>query len=53
MNIILLLIILLLIFGVGPAWPAWNWSRNWGYMPVGGIGLVILVLLIILLLGRR
>ncbi len=49
MLIILLVILLLLSVGSYPAWP---YSRGWGYYPSSGLGLVLLVLLILLLLGR-
>ena len=48
--ITVLLVILLLM--AGGAFPSWNHSRSWGYFPSGGLGLVVLVLLILLLLGR-
>jgi hypothetical protein len=47
-TIILILLVLVLI-GVVPAWPH---SRSWGYGPTGGIGLIVAVLLILLLMGR-
>lgn len=47
-STILLVILILLLVGAVPAWPH---SRNWGYYPSGGIGLVLIVLLILLLLG--
>ena len=46
--LILLILILLLIFGL----PTWPYSRGWGYYPSGGIGLVVLILVILLLLGK-
>lgn len=46
----LLLIILILMF-VG-ALPSWPHSKNWGYYPSGGLGLVVVIILILLLLGR-
>jgi hypothetical protein len=46
---ILLVILILALFGALPRWPH---SRNWGYYPTGGIGLVLVVLMILLLLGR-
>jgi hypothetical protein len=49
-NMLLLLIILIvLLFGSVPAWP---YSREWGYYPSGGLGLVVLILVILLLMGR-
>lgn len=46
MTIILIILVLLLI-GVIPAWP---YSRSWGPYPSGGIGLILLILIILLLL---
>lgn len=46
--IILIVLILLLIFGL----PTWPYSRNWGYYPSGGIGLLVVILIILLLLGK-
>lgn len=49
LETILLVILILMLLGAIPAWPH---SRNWGYAPSGGLGLVVLVLVILLLLGR-
>lgn len=49
LGTILLIIVLLMLVGVIPAWPH---SRSWGYGPSGGLGLVLIILLILLLLGR-
>ncbi|HEX4415948.1 MAG TPA: DUF3309 family protein [Lacipirellulaceae bacterium] len=49
MPTILLIILILLLLGAVPAWP---YSRNWGYYPSGGLGLVVLILVILLLMGR-
>jgi len=49
MGTILLVILILLLVGALPTWPH---SRNWGYYPSGGLGLVLLILIILLLLGR-
>jgi hypothetical protein len=46
---VLIVILVLLLIGVLPAWPH---STNWGYGPSGGIGLVLLILVILLLTGR-
>ena len=46
-----LLIILLVLFLVG-ALPRWNHSRSWGYAPSGGIGLLLVIVVVWLLLGR-
>jgi Protein of unknown function (DUF3309) len=47
--LLLLIILIVLLFGTVPAWP---YSRGWGYYPSGGLGLIVLVLLIMLLMGR-
>jgi uncharacterized protein DUF3309 len=49
MLIILLVVLLLLALGSFPAWP---YSRSWGYYPSSGLGLVVVVLVVLLLLGR-
>ena len=46
---ILLIVLVLLLLGALPTWPH---SRGWGYMPSGGLGLVLLILLILMLMGR-
>jgi uncharacterized protein DUF3309 len=46
---ILLVILVLMLLGAFPTWPH---SRSWGYAPSGGIGLVVLILIILLLMGR-
>jgi hypothetical protein len=46
--LVLLILVILLIVGL----PTWPYSRNWGYFPSGGIGLVVLIVIILLLLGR-
>ncbi len=48
MGLILLVIVILLFAG---AMPTWGYSRNWGYGPSGGLGLILLILLILLLMG--
>jgi hypothetical protein len=49
MLIILLIILLLLSVGSYPAWP---YSRGWGYYPSSGLGIILIILLILLLMGR-
>lgn len=46
---ILLVILVLMLVGVVPAWPH---SRNWGYAPSSTVGLLVLILLILLITGR-
>jgi len=48
-GMILLIILILALIGVLPAWPH---SRSWGYGPTGGLGLVVVVIIVLLLLGR-
>jgi hypothetical protein len=48
-STILLIILVLALLGVIPIWPH---SRAWGYAPSGGVGLVVLILVILLLMGR-
>ncbi len=48
-STILIVILILLLLGVLPTWPH---SRDWGYFPSGGLGLVVLILLILWLMGR-
>jgi hypothetical protein len=47
MGLILLIILIILLLGAVPRWPH---SRNWGYGPSGGIGLLLVIVLILLLL---
>ncbi len=46
---ILLIILILMLAGALPTWPH---SKSWGYYPSGGLGLVVLVLLVLILMGR-
>jgi hypothetical protein len=46
---ILLVVLILMLIGVFPTWPH---SKSWGYGPSGGLGLVVVILLILVLLGR-
>lgn len=46
-----ILFIVLLIMLIG-ALPSWSHSKNWGYFPSGGVGIVLIVLVILLLTGR-
>jgi hypothetical protein len=51
MTVGTLLLILLVILLIG-ALPTWPYSSGWGYYPSGGLGLVLVILLILVLLGR-
>ncbi len=49
LGTILLIVLVLLLIGAIPSWPH---SRNWGYLPSGGLGIVVVILLVLLLTGR-
>ncbi|MGA8391322.1 MAG: DUF3309 family protein [Azonexus sp.] len=49
LGTILLIVLILILVGALPSWPH---SRSWGYGPSGGIGLVVIILVVLLLLGR-
>jgi len=49
LGTILLIVLVLLLIGAIPAWPH---SKNWGYGPTGGLGVVVIVLVVLLLMGR-
>lgn len=49
LGTVLLVILILLLLGALPTWPH---SKNWGYAPTGGIGLIVLIIIVLLLLGR-
>jgi len=46
-----ILLILLIIFIVGTL-PNWSHSKSWGYYPSGGLGLVLMIVVVLLLMGR-
>jgi hypothetical protein len=49
MFTILIIVLVLMLIGALPTWPH---SRSWGYYPSGGMGLVLVILVILLLMGR-
>ncbi|BCP54359.1 hypothetical protein K32_29760 [Kaistia sp. 32K] len=49
MSTILLIIIVILLIAALPSWP---YSSGWGYYPSGGLGLILIILLILVLMGR-
>ncbi len=49
LGTILIVVLVLMLIG---ALPRWSHSRQWGYAPSGGLGLVLAILLILFLLGR-
>lgn len=46
---ILIVVVILMLLGV---LPRWSHSRNWGYFPSGGLGLVLVILIVLVLLGH-
>jgi hypothetical protein len=49
LGTIVLIILILMLVGAFPTWPH---SRNWGYGPSGGLGVVVIILIILVLMGR-
>ena len=49
LGTILIVILILMLLG---ALPTWGHSRNWGYGPSGGLGLLVLILVVLVLMGR-
>jgi hypothetical protein len=49
LSLLVLIVLVLLLIG---ALPTWGYSSGWGYWPSGGLGLVLLVLVVLMLMGR-
>ncbi len=49
LGTVLLIVLILMLLGALPTWPH---SKNWGYYPSGGLGLILVILIVLLLLGR-
>jgi hypothetical protein len=49
LGTILIVVLILLLVGAVPAWP---YSREWGYVPSGGVGLILLIVILLLFMGR-
>ena len=49
LGTVLIVVLVLILIG---ALPTWGHSRNWGYAPSGGLGILVLVVVVLLLLGR-
>ncbi|HKS63202.1 MAG TPA: DUF3309 family protein [Xanthobacteraceae bacterium] len=49
LGTILIIILIIVLIGALPTWP---YSSGWGYYPSGGAGLLVLILIILLLMGR-
>ncbi|NBV23985.1 MAG: DUF3309 domain-containing protein [Proteobacteria bacterium] len=49
LGTVLLVLLILMLLGALPTWPH---SKNWGYYPSGGMGVVLIILVVLLLTGR-
>lgn len=49
MGTILLIILILFLIGALPSWP---YSREWGYGPTGGVGLIVIIVVVLVVMGR-
>lgn len=49
LGTILIVILLLALFG---ALPTWSHSKNWGYFPSGGLGMVLIIVIILVVTGN-
>jgi hypothetical protein len=49
LGTVLVVLLVLMLIGALPTWPH---SRNWGYGPTGGLGLLLAILVVLLLVGR-
>jgi hypothetical protein len=49
MGLVLLILVVLLLVGALPTWPH---SRNWGFYPSSGLGVVVVILVVLVLMGR-
>ena len=49
LSTVVIVLLILMLLGAVPRWPH---SRNWGYYPSGGLGLVLVIVVLLLLMGR-
>jgi Protein of unknown function (DUF3309) len=49
LGTILLIVLVLMLIGV---LPTWGHSRSWGYGPSGGLGLILIIVIVLLVMGR-
>ncbi len=49
LGTIFIIVLLLMLLGAIPTWPH---SKNWGYGPSGGLGIVLVIVLVLLVLGK-
>ncbi len=45
-------LIIVLILALVGALPRWTHSKDWGYYPTGGVGLILFIVLVLLIIGR-
>jgi len=48
-STLLLIVLIILLLGALPTWP---YSAGWGYYPSGGLGIVLVIVIVLLLVGR-
>ena len=48
MGLILLIVLIVLLLAAVPAWP---YSREWGYYPSGGLGIILIIIIVLLIAG--
>lgn len=48
-NLVLLIVVVVLLVAALPSWP---YSTAWGYYPSGALGIILLILIVLILLGR-
>ena len=49
LGTILLIVLIQMLIGAFPSWPH---SQSWGYVPSGGLGLLVIIVIVLLLMGR-
>ncbi len=49
LGTILIVFLILALLGALPSWP---YSSGWGYYPTGGLGLVLLIIIVLVIVGR-
>jgi len=49
LSTVLIVVLILLLLGALPSWPH---SRSWGYAPSGSLGLIVLIVVVLVLMGR-
>jgi hypothetical protein len=49
MGTLLLIVLILLVIGALPVYP---YSRSWGYYPSSTVGVILLIIILLVLMGR-